>query len=160
MEIKKKYLIGVLALAVVVGGVAGAFIVRYTWQTNMSMQLSVSYELQLQFQDGTPMSSYDWGLFGPGEVKDLICQINYTGNVPDANITWNTVDFPSGWSMSMISPRYWSQSLDLQWTEDWQVMFAVGQVLPLIISLAAEDGAVPDQPETFTLNFTSSEWTP
>lgn len=59
MEIRKRYLSGLLALAVLIGGVTGAFIVRYTWQTNMSMILVESYELQLQFSNGTALSSYD-----------------------------------------------------------------------------------------------------
>ncbi len=160
MELKKRHLFGLLALAVLIGGATGAYIVRYTWQTDMNMILVESYELQLQFSNGTAVSSYDWGEFNPEETgKDFTgLQLNYTGNV-DANVTWNKINFPSGWDMNI---RYTDVILgDQQWVEGYYVVMTAGEVLTnVVISLSPNAGAVPNQPETFTLNFTTNEYTP
>jgi len=156
MEIKKKYLMGLLALAVLIGVVSGAFIVRYTWQTNMSMELVESWELQLQYLNGTAISSYDWGLFNPGEEKQVDTQLNYTGNV-NANVTWNTVNLPSGWVL-MFAVQL-NGATDPWMDGEYQVM-TPGQVTPLSMYLDQIGEAVPNQPETFTVNWTANEYTP
>ena len=155
MEIKKKYLMGLLAAAVLIGVVSGAFIVRYVWQVNMSMELVVSYELQLQYQYEA-LSSYDWGQFNPSEKKSLSCGLNYTGNV-NANVTWNTVNLPSGWVLTVEEPD--GEGGLVLWPAGEYHVYTPGLVTGAYISLQEFDG-VPNQPETFTLNFTASEYSP
>lgn len=84
-------------------------------------------------------------------------QLNYTGNVA-ANVTWNKTEFPSGWDMNI---RYTDILGDQQWVEGSYVVMTAGEVITnVVISLSPNVGAVPNQPETFTLNFTASEYIP
>lgn len=143
--------------ALISGGFA-AYVVKYTWQTNMGMLLVESYELQLQYLNGTAISSYDWGVFSPGEAKDLDCLLNYTGNAA-CNVTWDTVGFPTGWSIGVTILNYSGIGGDFVWTEASYEVWSPGQVEDLRITIT-EDSGVPDQPETFTLNIQASEYTP
>ncbi len=98
----RKYLVGLLMIFFIIGTVAGVFIALVVWNTNMGMVLvyaDEAYGLQLEYEDGTPMTDHDWGIFINGETKSLNATLNYTGTV-DGNITWNST-IPAGWSLSI-----------------------------------------------------------
>ena len=99
----RRYLVGLLLVFFVIGTVAGVFIALVVWNTNMSMVLVVDaenlYGLQLEYEDGTLMNEFDWGIFSEGEKKVQNATVNYTGTVT-GNVTWNST-VPAGWSLAI-----------------------------------------------------------
>jgi len=147
---KKLHLVGLLTPMLVVVGIMGALVLRFVLQTAMAKRPGVlSYELQLQYLNGTPVESYDWGQFSKGQAKQLNCQLAYMGNAT-AKITWNSTA-PSGWSVEV-----WDNSTakSKQWHNGITKTSTPGKVRYIRIILKEVNGA-PNQPETFTINFIS-----
>ncbi|UCD95924.1 MAG: hypothetical protein JSV35_05330 [Candidatus Bathyarchaeota archaeon] len=109
-----------------------------------------SYELQLQYFNGTPITGYGWGDFSRGQVKQLDCQLVYLGNVK-AKVQWLVTEPPSGWNVevwdySSAKGRIWragtEKSVDPGWT--FQIRIFLTEV-----------NAIPDHPASFILEFNS-----
>lgn len=148
---KKRYLILMLAGTLLIGTVFGAFVVRYVWQVNMGMRLAVSYDVSLEWLNGTDITAYDWGDFSPGETKTLDAYFAYHGNV-EAYFTWNTTDLPSGWDVAI--------SIGYEPPEEWvsgSTIWSSGPFAAAVHINLTETGATLNQAETFTLNFLSGE---
>ena len=150
---KKRYLILLLVAVLLVGTVFGALIVRYVWQINMGMRLVISYDIEIQHINETALTDYYWGDFNPGENKSLDCWFWYLGN-SEAYFTWNTTDLPAGWEVTVFLMDY---EPDEVWIsgDTWGPAggpFAMGLRIDL-----KETSGVPNQPETFSLNFLSGE---
>ncbi len=156
---KKSYLVILLAIALGTGTVLGAFIVRYVWQTNMTMRLMGihTFNVELQYPNGTAITDYDWGNFSYLETKSLDCNLVFLGNGTYV-VYWNTTDLPDGWYIEI-----WEMPLYDRWDEN-DMTVAVSASYPpqqLTIYLTAPPGGgVLDEPLSFTLNFVSSEETP
>ncbi|MCK4933340.1 hypothetical protein KAS06_01585 [Candidatus Bathyarchaeota archaeon] len=154
---KKSYLVILLAITLGAGTALGAFITRYVWQTNMTMRLtgSLTYDLELRYLNGTPITDYNWGNFSFGETKYFDCNLEYLGNAT-SYVYWNTTDLPLGWIVDVYD-LYDSWS----WTENWMSLsvFYAGETHPLTIYLTAPIGGELNQPLSFTLNFVSGEET-
>jgi len=111
---------------------------------------SDSFELQLQFLDGTPIAHFNWGAFSQGQAKVLECQLAYLGTL-EAKVMWNTTDFPSGWSIEVWDA---SKAKMKEWPAEKGVKLVPGETLSIRILLSEVNG-IPDQLEAFTLNFLS-----
>ncbi|UCH31249.1 MAG: hypothetical protein JSV05_07050 [Candidatus Bathyarchaeota archaeon] len=107
-----------------------------------------SSKLQLQFRNGTTITSYNWGDFEEGQAKRLDCQLTYTGKKP-VQVLWNTTNFPFGWRI-----RIWLEFEPKQkwWIENTTKSFITGETRPIQIILEEING-IPSQNEFFTLNF-------
>ena len=109
-----------------------------------------SYELQLQHFNGTPITSYGWGEFLKGQVKQLDCQLVYLGNVK-AKVRWLTTDLPSGWRVDVWDH---SSTKGKSWGEGAEKSVKPGTTLGISIVLTEVD-AIPDQHGSFSLEFNS-----
>ncbi len=148
---KKLPLIGLSAMIFLVGCVFGALTSRFIVQPVLATeQGGVSYEIQLQHLDGTPLWNFDWGDFSKGEAKQLDCQLAYLGNFP-AKITWNTTNLPLGWSMDIWDNSHPKPRL---WRNGTTVTLVPARILQITIVLK-ENAALPNQQESFTLNIIS-----
>ncbi len=134
----------------VVVGIMGALVSSFFLNIAMAKRPGVlSYELQLQYLNGTRVESYDWGQFSKGQAKQLNCQLAYMGNAT-AKIAWNST-VPSGWSVEVWD---YSTAKSRQWYNGITKTFTPGKVRYIRIILKEVNGA-PNQPETFTINFIS-----
>jgi len=148
---KKLSLIGLSVIFFLVGCVFGSLTSRFIVQPVLATESGgVSYEIQLQHLDGTPLSNFDWGDFSKGEAKQLDCQLTYLGDFP-AKITWNTTNLPLGWSIDVWDN---SQPKPRLWRNGTTVTLVPGRILQVKIVLKA-NAAVPNQQESFTLNVIS-----
>ena len=109
-----------------------------------------SFELQLQFPDGTPIAHFDWGAFSKGQAKVLQCQLAYLGTL-EAKVMWNTTNFPSGWGIEVWDA---SKAKIKEWSAKSAIKLIPSEIRPIRIVLSEVDG-VPNQLEAFTLNFLS-----
>ena len=109
-----------------------------------------SYKLQLQHFNGTPFTSYGWGEFLKGQVKQLDCQLVYLGN-EKAKVRWLTTDFPSGWKVEVWD---YSSSKGKSWREGAEKSIKPGTALTISIVLTEVD-ATPNQLGSFSLEFAS-----
>lgn len=146
---KKISLVGMFATAFLVSCVLGALISRCMLQSAMAVKVGgKSAKLQLQFRNGTPITSYSWGEFLEGQTKRLDCQLAYTGKKP-VDVMWNTTGFPFGWRIKVrleLEPkRKW-------WSEGITILF-VSRETRLIQIVLEEVNGVLGQSESFTLNF-------
>jgi len=156
---KKSYIVILLAIALGVGTVLGAYITRFVWQTTMTMRLTGihTFNVELQYPNGTAITDYDWGDFAYGEMKSLDCNLVFLGN-GTYDVYWNTTDLPSGWYVEI-----WDMYLFNPWDENYYTLAhsAGDPPLPLSIRLYAPTGyGELDQPLSFTLNFATAEWIP
>jgi len=154
----KSYLVILLAIALGAGTVLGAYITRFVWQTTMTMRLTGihTFNVELQYPNGTQLTSYDWGNFSYGEMKTLDCNLIFLGN-GTYTAYWNTTDLPSDWYI-----RIWKGPGD-PWDENTMTLaYSAGAPpLDLDIELYAPEGyGVLDEPLSFTLNFATAEWIP
>ena len=109
-----------------------------------------SYELQLQYFNGTSITNYGWGEFSRGQMKQLDCQLVYLGNVK-AKVRWLTTDFPSGWRVEVWD---YSSPKEKIWLEGIEKSVKPGTTLGIRILLTEVD-AIPDQQASFSLEFNS-----
>jgi len=148
---KKLSLIGLSVMIFLVGCVFGALISRLVVQPVLATKPGgVSYEIQLQHLDGTPLWNFDWGDFSKGEAKQLDCQLAYLGNFP-AKITWNTTNLPLDWSIDIWDNSHPKPRL---WRNGTTVTLFPRSILQITIGLK-ENATVPNQQESFTLNIIS-----
>ena len=160
---KKSYLVILLAIALGTGTVLGAYITRFVWQTSMMMRLTGihTFNVELQYPNGTQLTTYDWGDFSYGEIKELDCNLVFLGNGTCA-VYWNTTDLPSGWTILI-----WDDAVPNYWVENdmsigiYDEFSAGSPPRPLTIYLAAPTGfGQLDEPLSFTLNFVAVEYVP
>ena len=98
---KKRYLFALLGVTALISMALGAMIHRYTLEIPMTMRLAETvktYGLELLDGYGDPVTSYEWGNFTKGEVKqmedagsNLLYTLNNTGNAT-VYVSWNTSD--------------------------------------------------------------------
>ena len=109
-----------------------------------------SYELQLQYFNGTPITGYGWSEFSKGQVKQLDCQLVYLGNVK-AKVQWLVTDLPSGWNIEVWD---YSSTKGKIWREGTEKSINPGSMFGIRI-LLTEVNAIPDQLGSFSLEFNS-----
>lgn len=146
---KKLYVVGLFATTFLASCVLGALISGCMLQSAVAVKMGgKSAKLQLQFRNGTSIISYSWGEFSEGRTKRLDCQLAYAGKKP-VEVMWNTTGFPSGWRIKVrleLEPKWkW-------WSEGTTIPFVSGETRLIQIILEEVDG-VPEQSESFTLNF-------
>ncbi len=151
---KKRYLFGLLIGTLLAGTVFGAFVVIYVWETTMTMKLMGDYSIELQYRNGTAITTYDWGLFSVGQTKSLLCQAVNVGDVP-LNMTWNTNLNWTAWNITIdytnaTGTYIWAPG-DTRWGP-----FLPGGGVPLTMNLT-EINAIVGVADSFDLNFTSGE---
>ncbi len=154
-NVNRRYLVGLLLVFFIIGTVAGVFIALVVWNINMNMILVTDadgYGIQLQYEDGTPMTDYDWGLFASGQTKTQNATLNYTGMVA-GNVTWNST-VPAGWSLAIwVWPN--DQVPDgSYWPENGVGTMPVGAYCDIQIELT-EAGAIEQTPYSFDLRWYS-----
>lgn len=160
VKLKKKALVPLLGLFLIIGVAAGIFIAQYFWETNMTMQLVADpyelYGLQLEYEDGTPITTYDWGDFIPGETKSFNCSLHYLGTVT-GNVTWNTTNLPAGWSVAVwvweVAPGS-PEIPPIFWPENGVGTLPPGVRFTIQIDLT-EISAIKYEPYSFTLTWWS-----
>ncbi len=130
-------------------GILSASISCWTLPPVMAID-SDSFELQLQFLDGTSIENFNWGEFPKGQAKLLQCQLVYLGTLK-AMVMWSTTDFPSGWSIEV-----WDASKEKikEWPATNAIKLIPSEILPIRIILKEVNGT-PSQLEAFSLNFMS-----
>jgi len=138
------------------GTVFGAIIALYYWETPMSMRLQsfeASYGVEIQFPNGTAITSYDWGDFIPGEEKSLYGQFKNVGNQP-VNMTWNNTGFPSGWTIT-VETNFTVPNTPWPANDNWGPVLPNAGI-PVFINVTETSG-VDDQLESFTFKLWSGE---
>ncbi len=118
----------------------------------MGMRLVGSYDVALEYFNGTEILSYNWGDFNNDEIKALNASLHYKGN-GQGYIQWNT-SLPLGWNMTVginTPSNTWGIGETLNVTSNSYT---------LLIIVLREVDAVVNQNETFALNFTSYENVP
>jgi hypothetical protein len=160
VKLKKKFLVPLLSFCLIVGVAAGIFIAEYFWETSMTMQLVAdpyeAYGLQLEYEDGTPITDYDWGNFIPGETKSFNVSLHYLGTIP-GNVTWNTTNLPAGWSIAVWSWEVAPGSPEVPpilWPANGVGTLPPGWLGTIQIDLT-EISAIEYQPYSFTLTWWS-----
>jgi len=139
--------------ALLAGSVFGAFVVIYFWETTMTMKLMGDYSIELQYTNGTAMSTYDWGLFSVGQAKSLNAVLAFVGDVP-VNVTWDTNLNLTAWDLTVD----WSNETHAyQWFSGdiWGPM-PPGGLMPIRINLTETD-AIVGVADSFYLRFNSGE---
>jgi hypothetical protein len=152
---RKRYLGLLLSVTLVIGTAFGAFIAQYVYQVNMGMRLaSLSYDISINWENGTAITNYDWGEFSAGESKTLDAYFAYSGNAL-ANFTWNTTNLPTGWNVTVWQIQ--DPDPDIPWQiNDSDLIWSPGPfALAIRINLTEIGGATPGQDENFILNFYS-----
>jgi hypothetical protein len=159
-DLKKHSIIPLLSLCLVIGVAAGIFIAEYFWHTNMTMMLVADpmelYGIQLENEDGTAVTNYDWDNFLPGETKSFNCFVHYFGTAP-GNVTWNTTNFPAGWSIVLWVlevPPGSPEDPPILWPENGVGTIQPDVTFPVQINLT-ETSAITDQPYSFTFTWWS-----
>lgn len=151
--IRKRSLIGLLIGVTLIGTVFGAFVTIYVWETTMTMRLMGDYSIELQYTNGTVMSTYDWGLFSVGQTKSLQAQIVNVGDVP-VNMTWDSTLNTTAWTLTL---DYTNATAMYIWnTGDNWGPFPPGAGMPLNINMTETDASV-GVTDSFSLNFNSGE---
>ena len=160
---KKSYLVILLAIALGAGTVLGAYITRFVWQTTMTMQLTGihTFNVELQYPNGTQLTTYDWGNFSYGEIKELDCKLHFLGN-GTYSVHWNVTNLPIGWTILI-----WDDNVPNYWVENdmsigiYDEFSAGSSPRSLTIYLAAPPGfGQLDESLGFTLNFVAVEDVP
>jgi hypothetical protein len=140
----------------IIGTVAGVFIALVVWNTNMGMVLVVDadglYGLQLEYEDGTPMTDHDWGIFTSGQTKSQNATLNYTGTVT-GNVTWNST-IPAGWSISIWVYPNPGVPDGMNWLANEMGTVPTGVAFVIRIDLT-EVSATEGVPEVFVLSWYS-----
>ena len=137
--------VGAFLTSMVVGG----WVSCWTLPPVMAIA-SDSFDIQLQFLDGTPAAHFDWGKFSQGQAKVLECQLAYLGT-RKAEVAWNATDLPSGWRLAVWDA---SKAKIKEWPAKKAIKLIPGEIRPIRVVLSEINGTL-GQLEAFTLNFLS-----
>lgn len=149
---KKRYLVGLVAVTLLGGTALGAYWALYVWEADMTMMLvSGDWSIELQFQNGTAMSAYNWGPFTEGQTKNAVFNVVNVGDVA-YNMTWDTDLNLTAWSLVVYYENETTHEQTIWPAGGWGGPLEPGGGFPLNFNLT-ETNAIPNEPYSFKLNF-------